>query len=406
VSLNNQSKENASLMSSQTAKTATLPPLTAILADVPDFRQARGKRHPLLAILTLACVAMLCGYRSPSAIAEWGDNYGSAWLSLFGFRGGKAPSPATMQRVFRGLDVGQLEQQLATWAEAVLGVLEPKCIDCLEPLEAVAVDGKSLRGSRKGGAQDAHLLSAVSHRLGVVLGQIAVADKSNEITAMHDLLANLVLQGRLITGDALLTQQHVARTITEHGGDYLMVVKANQPTLLRDIQDLFYTADTTPNLLADTITTGREVRVHGGRVEERELEVSSALAGYSEWPGLQQVLRIKRTVINKRTGRTRCEVGYAVTSLPPQRATPEQLLRAWRGHWTIENKVHWVRDVTFDEDRQQLRKGHAHQVMAALRNTAIGLLRVQGESNIARACRRYAAQPSLAITAVGLLFRE
>ena len=129
----------------------------------------------------------------------------------------------------------------------MLQVLEPRYVHCLE---AVAVDGKSLRGSRKQGAQDAHLLSADSHRLGVVLGQIAVEDKSNEIGAMHELLANLVLQGRLITGDALLTQQEVARTITSHGGDYLMVVKANQPTLLRDIQDLFYTADTSPNLLA------------------------------------------------------------------------------------------------------------------------------------------------------------
>jgi predicted transposase YbfD/YdcC len=210
----------------------------------------------------------------------------------------------------------------------------------------------------------------------------------------------------LITGDALLTQQEIARTITEHGGDYLLVVKHNQPTLLRDIQDLFFAADTTPNLLADTISTGREVRLHAGRLEERELEASTALCGYSEWPGIQQVLRIKRTVTNKRTGRTSCEVAYGVTSLTPQRATPEQLLRAWREHWTIENKLHWVRDVTFHEDRQQVRSGHAHQVLAALRNTAIGLFRLRGEGNIARACRRYAAQPLLALLAVGLLNRE
>jgi predicted transposase YbfD/YdcC len=237
--------------------------------------------------------------------------------------------------------------------------------------------------------------------LGIVLQQVAVDDKSNEITAMRDLLAGLVLSGRVVTGDALLTQQEVACTITEHGGDYLLVVKRNQPTLLRDIQDLFFTVDTAPNLLADTISTAKEVRLHAGRVEEREIEASSALHGYSEWPGMQQVLRIRRTVTSKRTGHTRSEVGYAVTSLPPERATPDQLMKAWREHWTIENRVHWVRDVTFDEDRSQLRTGHAHQVLAALRNTAISLFRLHGETNIARAIRRYAAQPFLAIQAVG-----
>lgn len=391
-------------MSSIEYSQALVPPLTTILADVPDFRQAQGRRYPLVALLTLSCVAMLCGYRSPSAIAEWGHNYGASygpgWLCLFGFRGGKAPSPATMQRLFRGLDVKELEQRLASWAEQVLQVFEPASPSCLE---AVAVDGKSLRGSRKQGAQDTHLLSAVSHRLGIVLQQVAVDDKSNEITAMHALLAGLVLRGRLITGDALLTQQEAARTITEHSGDYLLVVKKNQPTLLRDIQDFFFTADTAPNLLADTISTAEEVRLRGGRLEQRKLEVSTALHGYSAWPGIQQVLRIKRSFTNKRTGRISNETTYAVTSLPPSRVTPQQLLVAWREHWTIENKVHWVRDVTFDEDRQQVRKGHAHQVLAALRNTAIGLLRLLGESNIARACRRYAAQPILALQAVGLL---
>jgi predicted transposase YbfD/YdcC len=395
-------------MSSPDCIKAAVPPLMPILAEIPDFRQAQGRRHSLLAILTLSCVAMLCGYRSPSAIAEWGDNYGSVWLQLFGFPGGKAPSASTMRRVFRGLDVRQLELRLASWAEQVLGWLEPTCLGpgCPNYLEVVAVDGKSLRGSRKQGAEGAYLLSAVSQRLGVVLGQVAVNDKSNEISAMQELLADLMVHGRLITGDALLTQQEIARTIIEHSGDYLLVVKQNQPTLLRDIQDLFFTADTDPNLLADTIRTAQEVRLHGGRLEERELEASTALNGYSEWPGVQQVLRIKRTVTNKRTGRTSCEVAYAVTSLTPERATCSRLLVAWREHWTIENKLHWVRDVTFDEDRQQVRAGHAPHVLAALRNTTIGLLRTLGESNIARACRRYAAQPFLALQAVGLLHRE
>ncbi len=112
-----------------------VPPLVEILADIPDFRQSRGKRHPLLAILTLACVAMLCGYRSPTAIAEWGHNYGSGWLCLMGFRRGKAPSPSTMLRVFRGIDTEQLEERLTQWAEEVLQLLEPPSPGELEPIE-------------------------------------------------------------------------------------------------------------------------------------------------------------------------------------------------------------------------------------------------------------------------------
>lgn len=119
--------------------------------------------------------------------------------------------------------------------------------------------------------------------------------------------------------------------------------------------------------------------------------------------GLGQVLRIERTVSNKRTGRVSREIAYAITSLSPERATPRQLLQAWREHWHIENKLHWVRDVTFDEDRSTVRSGHIPQVMEALRNTAISLLRILGATNIARACRYYAARPAQVILALGCL---
>ncbi len=417
-------------MRSKACPKAAVPPLSTILAQVPDFRQAQGRRHPLGAILTLASMAMLCGYRSPSAIAEWGRNYDRAWLQLCGFKHGVAPSQSTLHRVFKELDVEALEEQLAQWAEAVIrsftatssaikvrshpqsnsnstakvevGAEGAKDLPKDLTIRAIAIDGKSLRGSRRRGAKEAHLLSACSQRLGVVLRQVAVADKSNEIVAVEQLLANLVLHGRLITGDAMFTQQEVARTITAAGGDYLLVVKKNQPTLYRDIVDVF----ATPYLLRETIRVAEDDGVHGGRLEVRELQASTALQGYSDWPSIGQVLCIKRTVTNKKSGKCTRDVAYAVTSLSAERATPDQLLQVWREHWSIENKLHWVRDVTFDEDRQQLREGHAHQVLAALRNTAIGLLRLLGETNIASACRRFAAQPALAASALGLLNRE
>ena len=370
-----------------------VPSLAEALADIPDFRAARGKRHGLLPILLLVCVATLCGARSQTAVAEWGRNYGPPWRRRLGFTRDYGPSQSTLHRIFRGVPYAAVEAALRRWAERVLERAAAGA------LEGVALDGKTLRGSKRRGAAGSHLLSALSQRLGVVLGQAAVPDKTNEIGAADDFLLTLVLEGRVVTADALLTQRSLAQTVLAHGGDYLLVVKGNQPQLRWDIETAF--ADQAG--LADTIRAVEEVSQHGGRVETRRLAASTALAGYSDWPGLQQVLRLQRRVVRKRTGLVlRAETAYAVTSLAPEEATPAQLLALWRGHWHVENRLHWVRDVTFDEDRAQVRAGHIPQAMAAWRNVAIGLLRLLGEPNIAAACRRYAAQPALPLTAVGL----
>ena len=375
-----------------------LPSLKDALADVPEFRQAQGRRYDLLPVLLLCCVAVMCGARSQSAIAEWGQNYGARWLKRLGLRRGRGPSQPTLHRIFRGLDCARLEQCVTEWADRVLAARPAPAA----ALDALAIDGKSLRGSSEPGGAAAHLVSALSHRLGVVVAQLGVQDKSHELGHLEALLDALVLDGRVVTADALHTQRAVAQAVISRGGDYLLPVKENQPVLRSDIA-LAFAHD---KALADTITTAQTTDGHGGRIETRRLRASTALAGYLCWPGHAQVLELRRLVTDKRTGRTRQGVVYGITSLDPERASAAQLLRLWREHWHIENRLHWVRDVTFDEDRSQVRVGHAPQVMATLRNVAISLLRLCGAENIAAACRRHAARPAEALAAVGISRRE
>ena len=367
-------------------------PLIEVFAEIPDFRRQRGKRHPLPAILSLACCAMLCGYRSYSAIAEWGRNYGGRIAQALGFTH-NTPCAATLHTVFRHVDRDALEVKLGAWAEG--GVSPPAAPSAGEA--AVALDGKTLRGSSKQGAPGGHLLSALSHHLGLTLAQQAVDDKTNEITQVETVLRQLVLPGRVLTMDALLTQRHVAQTIVDAGGDYVMIVKNNQAQLRADIELVF----TLPPV-GDRQESTRTVDIGHGRIEQRNITTSEALVGYSDWPGLAQVFELGRHVITQKTGTERAEVVYGVTSLRPERATPARVLDRVRGHWQIENKSHWVRDVTFDEDRSQVRCGNIPHVMAALRNTTIGLLRWAGHTNIAAACRRLAAQPAQALALIGI----
>jgi predicted transposase YbfD/YdcC len=368
-------------------------PLIEVLAEIPDFRSPHGKRHPLGAILALACSAMLCGYRSYTAISEWGRHYGAHLVQALGFTR-RTPCAATLHTVLRRVDREVLEAKLGGWAEALLGEAPGPA----EVEDAIAIDGKTLRGSQKQGAPGAHLLSALAHRVGLTLAQQAVDDKTNEIPVALDLLHHIVLEGRIVTMDALLTQRQLAQHIVDARGDYVMIVKENQPQLLDDIQTVFALAP----MAGERRTAAATVDLGHGRIEQRWLQTSNVLAGYSDWPGLAQVFRLERQVILKKTGEVREEVVAGVTSLAPERADAARLLALVRGHWHIENCSHWVRDVTFDEDRSQVRCGNIPQVMAALRNTVIGLMRWAGHTNIAAACRRFAAQPQDALHLIGI----
>ncbi len=372
------------------------PPLIECIAILPDPRRPRGVRHPLGAIVVLAVAATLCGYRSYTAMAEWGRTVGVTISRALGFSRDRTPCAATFYHLLRRLDRAALERCLGGWVQEVLAAL-PREDPPLPP--GVAVAGKTLRGSRKQGAPLTHLLAAVSHRLGLTLGQVAVDDKTNEITASHTLLAGLLLEGQVVTLDALLTQQKIAQAIVDAQADYILIVKENQPTLYEAIATAF--ADQA--LLAEhpMTTTSTTNRGHGRR-ERRDLTLSTALADYLTWPGHQQVFELVRRRTNQRTGEVSGETIYGITSLSPSRADAAFVAARVRNHWMIENGSHYVRDVTFAEDRSQVRTGSIPQVMAAFRNTAIARLRLRGESNIARACRRLAAHPGQALALLGI----
>jgi type VI protein secretion system component VasF len=199
----------------------TIRPLFEVLGEVPDPRHVRGRRYPLAAVLALVCLATMCGYKSYGAMANWIADYGFHWLPRLGFERGTAPSVGTLHAILTRLDAQKLEEILGQWAQSVLGANATNATNAENAENAarvVAIDGKTLRSSAKQGAPGSHLLSAVAPLLGLTLNQKAVPNKTNEIGAIHEVLEALVLEGRIVTVDALLTQRAVAQAIVEKGG--------------------------------------------------------------------------------------------------------------------------------------------------------------------------------------------
>ena len=196
---------------------SAVPPLLDALKSVPDFRSRHGRRYPLEAVLALGVAAMLCGYNTYGAMAQWGRNYGQELAGALGFKHGRTPSVGTLFFIFSRVDKDALNQALFAWNEQVLATL-PKTKQGLSATKATSVDGKTLRGSAKQSALDPHILSAVSHGLGLTRAQEAVSVKENEIPAMKRLLEHLVIKGEVLTMDALLTQKAIARQIVSKGG--------------------------------------------------------------------------------------------------------------------------------------------------------------------------------------------
>ncbi len=262
------------------------------------------------------------------------------------------------------------------------------------------MDGKAVRGANRHGAA-VHLVSLVRHADAAILGQLRVAAKSNEITAVPALLADRDLAGTVTTMDALLTQRALAGQIRRQGGHDLMVVKENQPELHAALHRLF--TEPPPPLPSDCAEVYTATEKGHGRLETRTLERSAALNDCLPWPAVGQVLRRTYRSVDLATGVVSQEVTYGVASLRPAEASAAEVEGLWRGHWAIETRVHRVRDATMGEDAGQQRVGSTPQALAALRNGLLSLLRHLGWTNIADALRHYGAYAPRALHLLGAL---
>ncbi len=351
--------------------------LLAVLADVPDPRARRGVRHRLAVILSLALCAVLAGARSFTAIAEWAADADQATREALGVTG-VVPCESTFRRTLQHLDADALDDAAGAWAQR-------RTSPAPGTRRAVAVDGKTLRGSGAAGGPGRHLLAALDHGHGVVLGQVDVEAKTNEIPMFATLLDRIDLAGAVVTADAMHAQRgHAKYLVAQRSAHYLITVKGNQPGLHAQLAALPWRQ----------VPVAHQVREKGhGRAERRTIKVTAVAAGLAFPHAVQaiQIVRRRRPLTSKKWT---AETVYAITSLTVIQARPRELAAIIRGHWLIEDQLHWVRDVTYDEDRSQVRTANGPRVMASLRNLAITILRLAGETSIAAALRHHARRPS------------
>lgn len=327
-------------------------------ARLTDPRVERNREHLLEEILLIAMAAVLSGAESWNDIEDYGQSK-QEWLKTFLTLPAGIPSHDTFNRVFAALDPEEFEQGFAAWVSSIAK---------LTAGEVVAIDGKTLCGSRQSGKKQlVHMVSAWASANNLVLGQRKVDDKSNEITAIPKLLEALALSGTVVSIDAMGCQRAIAEKIVDRKADYILAVKENQQLLLDDIKDSFQM------LAADAVA--EEIDCGHGRVERRRcavLDDLTLLDRPADWKGLRSLVRIEAERFHKASGKTERETRYYITSLPPDAARLNQLVRQ---HWGIENKLHWVLDVAFGEDLSRKRAGNAAQNFSLLNRIALNLLK-------------------------------
>jgi len=334
-------------------------------ADLTDPRVERTKLHQLLDILVMAMCATICGAEGWEDFAEFGQAK-REWFETFLELPNGIPSPDTFRRVLQRLDPREFEACFVRWVQSVNKIASG---------QIVALDGKQLRGSRDVAADLSaiHMVSAWACENRLVLGQVKVDKKSNEITALPELLRALALTGCIVTIDAMGCQTKIAEQIIEGEADYVLALKGNQGTLHEDIVSYFGWAEKT-GFTQIPYTFHETLEKDHGRIEERRCWATSDvewLEPKAQWQGLQSIVMVEAD--REVRGRERTlERRYFISSLP---AEAKPLLAAVRGHWGIENQLHWCLDVAMREDASRIRTDHAPENVAVLRHIALNLLK-------------------------------
>ena len=336
------------------------------LQQISDPRLERTKRHLLVDILVVAICATICGAESWEEIAEFG-RFKQDWFKTFLELPHGIASHDTFRRVFLLLKPAELERVFLEWVSEAVRLSNGTMVN---------IDGKELRGthSKSGAGKEGwRLVSAWAAEQKVVLGQVKTEEKSNEITAIPELLRVLQLQGAIVTIDAMGCQKQIVRQISEQGGSYVLSLKGNQGSLHKAVEDYFYWAERQLWRGIEREQTVTLEKGHG-RIEERRAVVTTDiewLAEKDEWKGLHSIIMVesKREIIG---GKKTTERRFFISSLE---ANAELCLSAVRGHWAIENQLHWSLDVSFREDACRTRSGNAAENLAVVRHIALNLLK-------------------------------
>lgn len=337
--------------------------LMDLFVGLRDPRQTKKVDHNLAELLVVAVSAVLAGADDFVEIEEWAKEK-LDWFRQYLTLENGIPSHDTFGRVFAAIDAEEFATVFRRWVSTLLPVLDRD--------EVVSLDGKTSRRSGKLDATPLHLVSAFAAGAGLVLGQRATAEKSNEKTAIPELLATLALTGCIVTIDAMGTQPNIAQAIRDRSADYVLSVKANQPTLAESIRDFFDAFQAAPEKTPHCVD--EVVEKDHGRIEVRRcyaFDQLDCLHAPDRWPDMRSfaVIGSERTV----KGTTTLEHRFYISSLPADAA---RLNRAVRQHWRVENSLHWCMDVAFGDDQMRARTGHAAHNFAVLRHIALNLIRL------------------------------